>query len=154
MASIIRRRADVPSYQAYDPFRLLREAFDLEPFRGGSTGETAAWAPHFEVLERKDGYVFRADLPGVAEKDLDITLTENRLVISGKREAEQRNQGETFYAYERTFGSFSRGFSLPDGVDGENVQAELKDGVLSLVVPKKPEVQPKKIEIRPLKIKQ
>ena len=94
------------------------------------------------MKENKDGYVFRADLPGVREDDLDISLTGNRLTISGKREQEKHEQGDTYYANERSYGSFSRAFTLPDGTDAENVRADLKNGVLQVTVPKKPEVQP------------
>jgi HSP20 family protein len=108
----------------------------------------ATFHPSFEVFERKDGYVFKADLPGVKQDDLDITLTEKRLTITGKREAEERTQGDRYYAYERSYGSFTRTFTLPDGVDAEHVAADLKDGVLTLVIPKKPDIQPKKISVK------
>src|SRR5215831_3398428 len=61
---------------------------------------------------------------------------------------ETKDEGERYYAYERNYGSFTRSFTLPDGVDAEHVQAELKDGVLTLVAPKKPEVQPKRIDVK------
>ena len=91
--------------------------------------------------------MFRADLPGVKESDLEISLTGNRLTISGRREQERHEQGDTFYASERSYGSFTRAFTLPEGVDGDNVNADLKSGVLTLSVPKKPEVQPRKVSI-------
>ena len=109
------------------------------------------FTPQFDVKESKDGYVFKADLPGIKEKDLDISLTGNRLTVSGRREEEQRQEEERFFAYERSYGSFSRSFTLPEGVDAENVQAELKDGVLTLNVAKKPEVKAKKIELKTIK---
>jgi len=121
----------------WDPFRELEAA-------GGDYG---VFAPSFDVKETKDGYEFRADLPGVREEDLEISLTGNRLAISGHREQEKREQGETYYASERSYGVFSRAFTLPDGTDGDNVKAELKNGVLQVLVPKKPEVQPRKITI-------
>src|SRR5206468_2533929 len=97
--------------------------------------------------ETKDAYVFRADLPGVKDSDLEISLTGNRLTVSGRREQERQEQGETFYASERSYGSFTRSFTLPEGIDGDNVSADLKSGVLTLSVPKKPEVQPRKVTI-------
>jgi HSP20 family protein len=121
----------------WDPFR------DVEPTFGGDQ----SFAPSFDVKETKDAYVFRADLPGVKQEDLEISLTGNRLSISGHREQEKREQNETYYATERSYGSFSRSFTLPDGTDGERVSADLRNGVLVLSVPKKPEVQPKKIAI-------
>ncbi len=144
--SVIQRRGETPVF--WDPFRIMLEMMG-EPARETVNGRQGTFAPQFEVFERKDAYVFRADLPGVKQEDLDITLTENRLAISGRREAEERKEGERFYAYERSYGSFTRTFSLPEGVDSEHVHADLKDGVLTLVIPKKPEVQPKKIQLRP-----
>jgi HSP20 family protein len=149
MASIIRRvqgqGQDVPAVAAnWDPFRLMREMLRWE---GEPLADYRAFAPTFDVKETKDSYVFRADLPGVKDKDLDVQLTGSRLTIGGHREEEKREQGETYYATERSYGSFSRSFTLPEGTDAERVSAELKDGVLQVVVPKKPEVQPKRIEI-------
>jgi HSP20 family protein len=122
----------------WDPLRELEVA---------SGGDYGLFAPNFDVKETKDGYEFRADLPGVREEDLEISLTGNRLTISGKREQEKHEQGDTYYTSERSYGSFSRAFTLPDGTDADNVKAELKNGVLEVLVPKKPEVQPKKIPI-------
>jgi len=145
MANIIRRAHE--GRELWDPFRIMLELMG-EPGRE-TRAVDASFAPTFEVFERKDAYVFKADLPGVKQENLDITLTENRLTIAGRREAEKREEGERFYAYERSFGSFSRSFTLPEGVDAEHVQADLREGVLSLIIPKRPEVQPKKISIKP-----
>jgi HSP20 family protein len=69
------------------------------------------------------------------------------LTISGKKEEEHKEEGERYYATERTYGSFARSFSLPDTVDGEHVSADLKEGVLTVNLPKRPEAQPKKISV-------
>jgi HSP20 family protein len=116
---------------------------ELEPAWFGERG----FVPMFDVKETRDAYVFKADLPGIREEDLDISLTGNRLSISGKREHEQRDEGEQYYAFERSYGTFTRAFTLPDGCDPDHVNAEMKDGVLTLVLPKKPEVQPKRITV-------
>jgi HSP20 family protein len=153
MANLIRRNqseAAPSSASVWDPFRAMRDVLRWDPFReleAATGGDYGLFAPSFDVKENKDGYVFRADLPGVREEDLDISLTGNRLTISGKREQEKHEQGDTYYASERSYGSFSRAFTLPDGTDGENVKADLKDGVLQVIVPKKPEVQPRRISI-------
>jgi HSP20 family protein len=115
--------------------------------------ERSTFMPSFEVKETKTGYVFKADVPGVSEKDLDIQLTGTRLSISGKRESEKQEQGESYYCFERSFGSFNRSFTLPEGVDADHVSASLKDGVLTLAVAKKPEVQPRTISVQPEKAK-
>jgi len=134
-----------------EPFRLLRELMNWEPLAGmlpSVAGESMGFTPRFEVKETKDAYVFKADLPGIKEENLDITLTGNRLAVSGHREAEQRVEGDTYYTYERSYGSFSRSFTLPEGVDAENISADLKNGVLSVSIPKRPEHQPKKISLK------
>ena len=71
----------------------------------------------------------------------------SRLSISGKREAEKENKTDTYYAVERTYGSFTRSFTLPEGIDDAAIHADLRDGVLTVLVPKKPEAQPKKIPV-------
>jgi HSP20 family protein len=115
----------------------------FSPFDGGPRG----FVPSFEVRETKDSYVFKADVPGILEKDIDIQMTGNVLTMSGERKLENVQEGEKFFALERGYGSFSRSFALPDGVDVEHVSAEVKDGVLTVRVPKKPEVQPRRIII-------
>ncbi len=135
----------------FDPFEMVRELMHWDPFRelGVVSSRNLTFVPSFEVKETKDGYVFKADLPGIKEKDLDISLTGNRLTVSGHREEEKQEEGERYFTYERAYGSFSRSFTLPEGVDAEHVQAELKEGVLTLSVAKKPEVKAKKIELKP-----
>jgi HSP20 family protein len=135
-----------------DPFERMKELMGFDPFEqmgrmvgGGETG--VSFIPAFEVKETKDAYIFKADVPGVKEGDLEITLTGDRLTISGKRETEKQEDTDRFYAYERSYGSFTRSFTLPEGVDANNVNAELKDGVLHLRLPKQPEMQPKRIQV-------
>ena len=154
--AIVRRLQDperaITRARGWDPFEMMQDLMRWDPFREMSRRmlgeEQAAFNPTFDVKETKDSYVFRADLPGVKEDDLDISLTGNRLAITGHRQAENKEEGEQFYAYERSYGSFSRSFTLPEGIDAEHVQADLKDGVLSVVLPKKPEVQPKRIALK------
>jgi HSP20 family protein len=134
-----------------DPFEQMKELMGFDPFEqiDRLVGGDRAWSfnPAFEVKETRDAYIFKADLPGIKDEDLEITLTGDRLTISGKRETEKREDSDRFYAYERSFGSFSRSFTLPEGVNTENCNAELKDGVLLLRLPKVPEVQPKRIQV-------
>jgi HSP20 family protein len=136
-----------------DPFRGLRDLLRWNPlreptplwpeFRGSS------FMPLFEVKETKDAYQFRADVPGVKDSDLEITVTGNRLTVSGNREEEKQEQTDTYYFCERSYGDFTRSFTMPDGeVDTDQIRAELKSGVLAIVVPKRPEVQPKKVTVR------
>jgi HSP20 family protein len=134
----------------WEPLRLMREVLGWDPFReitpmfqaGGS-----GFAPAFEVKETKDAFVFKADLPGLKDEDLDVTVTGNRLAVSGRREAEKEEKESTYYAYERSYGSFTRSFTLPDQVDTTLVKAELKAGELTIVVPKTSAAVAKKIPI-------
>ncbi|MBX3204950.1 MAG: Hsp20/alpha crystallin family protein [Labilithrix sp.] len=127
----------------WDPFQQMAQ---MAPFiQAEEPGLT--FMPAFEVKETKDAYEFRADIPGVAESDVEITVTGNRLTISGTREAEVEDRTDRYFASERLYGSFVRTFTLPDGVDPEQVTATLATGVLRVVVPKKPETQPKKIAV-------
>jgi len=126
----------------WDPFREMAPAFPTAP-----TWERATFSPSFDVTENKDGYVFKADVPGIKTEDLEIVTSGNRLQISGKRDAEHEAKTDTVFTYERQYGSFTRTFTLPDGADLEHAKSELKEGVLTLVIPKKPTAQTKKISI-------
>jgi HSP20 family protein len=162
MANIVRRNEGergVPStgwepFQAlreWDPFRMMREMTSWDPFRTLAPmvrARTGEFTPSFDVKETKDTYVFKADLPGIIDRDLEIELLGNRLTVSGKREYEHKDEGESYYTYERQYGTFTRSFSLPDGVDFDHVEAELKDGVLTISVPKKGEYQARKVSLK------
>ena len=133
-----------------DPARWLSRMMGFDPFREMMPllgEERISFDPAFEVKETKAGYLFRADLPGVRLADLDVSVTDNRIQISGHREAEKEEKGDNFYACERTYGSFTRAFTMPDGIDSGNIHADLRDGVLTVLVPKKAESMPKKIAI-------
>ena len=87
-------------------------------------------------------------MPGVKEENLDVSLHNGILAISGTRAAEERREGETYFLYERQYGSFSRSFSLPDTADGERVEAKLDGGVLTVTIGKRAEAKPKKIALK------
>lgn len=156
MANIVIRKTDGgplarPSTTEWEPFRLMREMMQWDPFAEMlpfPEERMGSFAPTFEIKETKDSFVFRADLPGIQEKDLEIQLTGNRLTINGKRDVEKEEKSDRYFLFERSYGSFTRSFTLPEGADGEHIRAELKDGVLTLVLPKRPESVPKKIEVK------
>ncbi len=151
MANLIRRNeGGTPSTsRGWDPFEMMRDLVRWDPFAelGTAASRQLPFAPSFDVKETKDAYVFKADLPGIKEEDLEISLTGNRLTVSGKREEERHEDDDRFFAYERSYGSFSRSFTLPEGVDPDHAQADLSSGVLTVSVPKRPEVKPRKIEV-------
>jgi HSP20 family protein len=135
----------------WEPSRMIRQFFGWDPFREMAPlmrGDLSTFMPAFEVKETKEGYTFKADVPGVKESDLDVTLSKNRLTVSGKRDAEKQERTDTYYAFERSFGSFTRSFTVPDDVEASGIHADLRDGVLTLFVPRKPEAQPQKIAVK------
>lgn len=145
-----RQQAIAPTRE-WDPGRIMRSLLSWDPFREMTPfaleQPLAGFAPAFEVKETKDGYLFKADLPGVKQQDVEVDWTANRLTIRGKREAEKQEKTDTYYTYERSYGSFTRAFTLPDGIDPNGIHADLRDGVLTIDVPKKAEAQPKKIAV-------
>ncbi len=145
MALTTRNGVNAPVRNVRDPFMMARELLSWDPFFGGRP--TTAFAPAFEVKETNDAFVLKADLPGVAENDLDIGVHNNVLTVSGSRSAEERKEGETYALYERQFGSFTRSFSLPDMADGDKIEAKLEHGVLTLTIGKKAEAKPRKISL-------
>ena len=137
---------NLPTARYRDPFSVARELLSWDPFFGNRP--MTAFAPAFEVKETNEAFVVKADLPGVSEADLDISVHNNVLTISGSRQAEERKEGESYALYERQFGSFTRGFSLPDMADGDRIEAKLEHGVLTLTIAKKAEAKPKKIALK------
>lgn len=101
--------------------------------------EVAEFVPSFDVKETVEGYLFRVDVPGVRERDLEIVVAGNRLTIAGKREEESNRETDTFYTRERSHGTFRRTFSLPDHALLGNAHAELEGGVLTIRIPKRAE---------------
>jgi len=108
-----------------------------EPFRVAGT-RLADWlAPAAEASQGDDGYKISMELPGVAEEDIHLSVEDGVVQVKGEKKSEREEKGETWYFSERQFGSFSRSFRLPSDADEAAVKAEIKDGVLTVVVPKK-----------------
>jgi HSP20 family protein len=146
MALTLRTNGNAPRQVSRDPFHMARELLSWDPIFGGRPA--TAFSPAFEVKETNDAFVLKADLPGVAEDNLDIAVHNNVLSVSGSRQPEERQEGETYALYERQFGSFSRSFSLPDLADGDRIEANLAAGVLTLTIGKKAEAKPRKIALK------
>ena len=135
----------------WEPFRMMRDLIGWDPFHEMTPfipQMPAGFIPSFDIKETKDAYLFKADIPGVKESDLEVTISGNRITVSGKREAEKEEQTDTYYSCERSYGDFTRSFTLPEGVDMKSVHADLDQGVLTLSIKKTPEAQPKKIVVQ------
>lgn len=145
-----RDRGFLPRLSEWDPFLKMQELMEpLEEFsKFFTTRLPGRFSPAFEVKETQDAFIFKADVPGLEEKDLDISVTGDRIYINGKREVEASEDTDHFYAYERSYGSFTRSFTLPEGVDPDAIDASLKKGVLTLHLPKRAEVKSRHVEVK------
>ena len=105
------------------------------------------WTPRMDVKESEDAYILHADLPGLKQNDVKITLNDHVLTISGERKHEEEKKNEKYHYVERAYGSFQRSFTLPSSINGDKIKAEYKDGVLNITLPKTEESKPKEIAI-------
>lgn len=106
------------------------------------------WAPAVDLYEDKDNLVVTAELPGMKKEEIDISLHEGNLVIAGERKVEKQYGEKETQRTERFYGRFQRSIALPKAVDGSEVKAAYKDGVLTVTLPKSPEAKPKQIEVK------
>jgi HSP20 family protein len=138
-----------------DPFRELFELqrninqlFD-ESFEGKrEDAGLKAWTPAVDVYEDENSFMIKMDLPEVSREDVNVSLNENTLSISGERRVENEDKRENYHRVERRYGQFYRSFTLPPNINAEAISAQVKDGVLRLTLPKREEARPKQIEVR------
>ncbi len=142
--------------QRWDPirdFERLHEEMD-RLFRSLTTGRPAL--PHgdvtcpfaVDILEDKDHVLLKAELPGVNPKEVNISVEDNVLTISGEKKLEHEDKKDNYVRVERYYGKFSRAFTLPPYVDPAQISAEYKDGVLTVTLPKRPETKPRQIQVK------
>ncbi len=142
----------------FDPLsemnRMLDDVFGGLARRPGGqqrTQQLTEWAPAIDVVSKDGDLVIRAELPGVNQEDVDITLQNNVLTISGERKAEQEEERGGYYVRERRYGSFSRSLALPEGLDESKIHARYENGVLEVRVEDAAAVrEPKRIQIEGL----
>ena len=125
--------------------RLFNTIFDT-PVPNETAG-VRRWIPAMDLVETDNDFVLRADLPGVAEGDVNIELEDNVLTVSGERKSEHEERQEGYYRVERAGGSFSRSLALPEGVDADAIRASFENGVLEIHIPKPEERKPRKVAI-------
>ena len=132
------------------PFSDLQEEmnrlFDITAgrLRGG---DIIPWSPSLDIYEEKDSLIVKADLPGLSEKDIDISIQGDTLTIRGERKQETETKEKDFYRCERIYGAFQRSVTLPYPVDQSKVKATYKHGVLEVRLPKAEEAKQKKIHV-------
>ncbi|HYZ73817.1 MAG TPA: Hsp20/alpha crystallin family protein [Chthoniobacterales bacterium] len=136
--------------QAFDRFAMLRDELD-RLFDGSfgpvfrTPGSFSRWAPALDLYQDKDHFTVVAELPGLKKEDIDLSLQNGVLTISGERKQEKK--GEEGYRNERFFGRFQRSVTFPTSVDGNKVKATYQDGILKVVLSKSEEAKPKQIEV-------
>lgn len=138
----------------------LFEGFDRDfwrsPFRSSIFETAPLWretelaVPAVDIVEKDGAYEVTAELPGMDEKDIEVKLANGGLTITGEKQEEKEEKRKDYHLHERTYGSFERYFTVPDGVDRDKIEASFKKGVLTVTLPKKPEaIKPeKKIEVK------
>ena len=141
----------------YDPFRDLRtlqeevnrlftgsmpRSFDEEGIARG------AWSPSVDIYENKDGIVLEAELPGMKREDFDLSVENNVITLRGQRQFEKKNESDNYHRVERAYGSFTRSFTLPNTVSADAANAEYKNGVLRVTLPKREETKARRIEVK------
>ncbi len=146
----ITRRSDFPPYtpvaEVNGMEQLFRRMFN-DPLGGGGG---MMWSPSVEVADTTDAMVLTAELPGMSEEDLSLTIENNVLTISGEKKTEREVGGsdERFLISERFYGSFQRAFTLPTTVDAEKVEAEFDRGILTITLPKTPQSKGRVISVK------
>ncbi len=145
------------SMSRWDPFRnivtlqdqvnrLFENSFQNNRNRDDNSALTS-WAPPVDIYETENELVVKADLPDINEKELDIRVENNMLTIRGERKFDQKVKEDNYLRIERTYGSFNRSFGLPNSVNAEGIKAEYRNGVLTVVMPKRAESKPKQIQV-------
>ena len=146
-------------FTRWDPFKEMEEmanrmgtVFGLTPARVPSGTEeimtVPEWTPLVDITEDEKEYIVKAELPEVKKEDVKVTVEEGVLTISGERKFEKEEKGKKYHRIERSYGSFLRSFSLPDAADGAKINAEFKDGVLRVHLPKTEKAKPKAVEVK------
>lgn len=143
--NVTRWNPNAAAYLNREPLSRLFETFfnDLQ----GEEVSNRSWVPPVDIQETEEGYRLQAELPGLTKDDIQITLENNVLRLTGERKYERDVKKESFHRIERTYGTFSRAFALPHQVNAEGVQAAFENGILTLTVPKAEQAKPRKIAI-------
>jgi HSP20 family protein len=140
----------------WDPFRdlnLLQDRMNRlfedagRTWRTDEPAATTTWSPSVDIFETEGEIVVKAELPGMDRKDIYLNLENNVLSLRGERKFTKETKDENYHRIERSYGVFSRSFSIPATVDEEKIRADYKDGVLKIMLPKKEQAKPKQIKI-------
>jgi len=145
-------KGDGAMLNRWDPFTEIARLHDemVRNLGARDAGEAykASFTPAVDILDDKDAVLVKAELPGVKPEDVHVSVENDVLTLKGERKFEHKDRKEGLMRVERAWGTFTRSFSLPKTVDGERVEADMADGVLTLRIPKRQAPQPKRVEVR------
>lgn len=143
---------NVTRFEPWTFLDLLSRDFDrLARDRGLSRDNhesVADWVPAVDIVEEKDRFVLRADVPGVDPENIDVSMDNGILSLAGERHAEARSEDSGLQRIERTSGRFFRKFTLPESTDAEAISARCSNGILEVAIPKAPEIQARRISVQ------
>ncbi len=147
--ALIRWRPTARPLARFDPDfgEEMARFFDETRSRWGGEGELTAWSPSINVYEENDRIVMEAELPGMKKDQIEVSVQDHMLTVSGERTEEKEIKEDDYYRHERRYGAFSRSISLPSPVDSKKIDASYKDGVLKLTIPKAEEAKAKRVEV-------
>ncbi len=146
--------ADITEWRPFREVSRLRREMDrlwedfFGPGRRALQPLAEAWMPAIDVSESGDKVTIKAEVPGMESKDIEISMVGDILTIKGEKKAEIEEKGESYHIVERSYGSFIRSIRMPAPVDPDKIEANYKNGVLTVTCPKREEVKPKAIEIK------
>lgn len=141
----ITRWGRIPNFNALQD--QVNKLFESTVHGQGENSAITSWAPAVDIYETENELVLKADLPGVSEKDIDVRVENNMLTVRGERQFETKVKEDNYLRIERTYGSFSRSFGLPNTVNTEAISAEYRNGVLTVQLPKRAESKPKQVKV-------
>ena len=138
----------VDPFRGFDTMmRRMNDVFD-DVQRGGIRFEVGDFSPRVDIADDENALTINAELPGIGKDDVKITVNEdNVLTIRGEKKREEKTEDKNYMRVERSYGSFTRSFALPDTVDSENISASFKDGVLTIAMAKREPAKPKELEV-------
>lgn len=144
------QRPDVWNWSGFDQLHSLRDEINRlfeSPFANGNSDVLNTWAPALDLYEDKDNLVLTAEIPGMQKEDIELSLHENTITLSGERRNEKKYEGGETSREERFFGRFTRSLVLPKTVDSSKVKATYRDGILTVTLPKAEAAKPRQIEV-------
>lgn len=147
-ARIFRGLGSDPYRELFDLQRDINQLFDASYAAPGEDVALRAWTPAVDVYEDENSFLIKLELPEVNKDDVKVSLNENTLSISGERRVENEQKRDNYHRVERSYGQFYRSFTLPPNVNTAAINAQFKDGMLRLTLPKKEEAKPKQIEVK------